>query len=497
MYPQSPALVMKIIRKTFTLLGVAVTALALFVFLLVGPLPWNNTSRSFADIDRHFRYGSIGGEATNGLPYWIWKVLPEMFADKLPDDATHNDYTAFGFLREPGEELPIGFARSRTSGLDVITQNCATCHVGSVRAARQATPQLISGMPGHNVDLQGYIKFLRDVADDSRFTSDQLIPYIQAASGGLGPIEKILYRFIAIPRTREQLTQQRSNLAFMDQQIEYGPGRIDTFTPYKTLRFKTPISELNQEELSGIADFPPIWMQRPRQGMKLHWDGNNDSIDERNKSASLALVQPTTINFGSVHRIRDWLMDLPAPAYPWPIQANLSEKGEAIYKTSCADCHAFTGARTGTVEEIKKILTDPGRLNSYTPELASNQYSLFAEISYQGQDQRFTHFRKTNGYANLPLDGIWLRAPYLHNGSVPTLADLLSPPSDRPRSFYRGNDVYDAERVGFVSDVATNEGHAYFYYDTSLPGNGNGGHLYGTDLPEGDKRALIEYLKSI
>ena len=212
---------MEILRKVFTLLGGAVVAVALLLFLLIGPLPWNNTSRSFAEIDRHFRYGSIGGESTNGMPYWIWKVLPDMFADQLPIDAPATDYTAFGFLQEPGEDMPIGFARSRTSGIDVVTQNCATCHVGSVRTTTDAIPELISGMPSHNVNLQAYIKFLRDVADDSRFTSDQLIPYIQAASGGLGPIEKLVYRFVAIPRTREQLTLQRANLAFMDRQIPY------------------------------------------------------------------------------------------------------------------------------------------------------------------------------------------------------------------------------------------------------------------------------------
>jgi hypothetical protein len=79
---------------------------------------------------------------------------------------------------------------------------------------------------------------------------------------------------------------------------------------------------------------------------------------------------------------------------------------------------------------------------------------------------------------------------------VPTLAALLSPPSDRPQSFYRGNDNYDSAAVGFVSDVVSEQNHTYFFFDTSLPGNANGGHLYGVDLPEDDKLALIEYLKT-
>ena len=151
----------------------------------------------------------------------------------------------------------------------------------------------------------------------------------------------------------------------------------------------------------------------------------------------------------------------------------------------------------GTVVPIEAIGTDRRRLDSYTEELAANQYSLFSGISYKGKEQRFRHFRKTNGYSNHPLDGLWLRAPYLHNGSVPSLEDLLQPPDQRPEVFYRGNDLYDLDQVGFVSDVPEEDGKAFFRFDTTLPGNGNGGHLYGVELSDGDKQALLEYLKTL
>jgi hypothetical protein len=138
----------KFLAKSLAAIGGVVVSIAICVFLAVGPLPWNNISASFSDIDQHFRYGSIGGEATNGLPYWIWKVLPTMFADKL----SVPDYTAFGFMQEPGMELPVGFAKSKSQGIEVITQNCATCHVGQVRTSPEGKPELISGMPVHNVD---------------------------------------------------------------------------------------------------------------------------------------------------------------------------------------------------------------------------------------------------------------------------------------------------------------------------------------------------------
>ena len=148
--------------------------------------------------------------------------------------------------------------------------------------------------------------------------------------------------------------------------------------------------------------------------------------------------------------------------------------------------------QVGQVVPIDKIGTDPHRLNSYTLLFASNQYSLFPDSPY-----RFTHFRKTNGYANQPLDGIWLRAPYLHNGSVPTLRDLLEPPGARPQVFFRGDDVYDQAKVGFRSDVAEENGRRHFRFDTSAPGNSNRGHEYGTTLPASDKDAIVEYMKRL
>ena len=79
---------------------------------------------------------------------------------------------------------------------------------------------------------------------------------------------------------------------------------------------------------------------------------------------------------------------------------------------------------------------------------------------------------------------------------MPTLRDLLEAPERRPTAFYRGYDVYDQVRLGFVTDVSEENGRQFFRYDTSIPGNGNGGHVYGTTLTDEDKRAIVEYLKT-
>ncbi len=102
-----------------------------------------------------------------------------------------------------------------------------------------------------------------------------------------------------------------------------------------------------------------------------------------------------------------------------------------------------------------------------------------------GKPWKFSHFRKTDGYANMPLDGVWLRAPYLHNGSVPTLRALLFP-EERPGSSIAATTCRLAE-VGFVSRGAEAERNGV-QFDTRVRGNSNAGHLYGRELPPASAR---------
>jgi hypothetical protein len=210
-------------------------------------------------------------------------------------------------------------------------------------------------------------------------------------------------------------------------------------------------------------------------------------------------VTPVTVDHDSLKRVRDWIWTLPPPKYPYAVDQALAARGAPLYQQHCAACHAdnrfrdgvTAGSRVGLVEPIANIGTDRHRLDSYTFVFAANQVGLYPDSPY-----RFSHFRKTNGYANHPLDGIWLRGPYLHNGAVPTLRDLLDPPGQRPTAFYRGTDVFDQRKVGFVSDVVGAGDRFFTRYDTRVPGNGNGGHLYGTALSDDQKWAIVEYMKT-
>jgi hypothetical protein len=112
----------------------------------------------------------------------------------------------------------------------------------------------------------------------------------------------------------------------------------------------------------------------------------------------------------------------------------------------------------------------------------------------------FSQFQKNDGYLAQPLDGIWLTGPYLHNGSVPTLDDLLKPPAERPRAFLRGLDEIDTVRGGYRAPtcnpvaVASPDG---WCFDTARAGNSNEGHAYGSDLSADERKALVAYLLSL
>jgi hypothetical protein len=235
-----------------------------------------------------------------------------------------------------------------------------------------------------------------------------------------------------------------------------------------------------------------------------------------------------------------WLLTLPAPEYPLPVDAELAARGEVVFEESCASCHASgRDNRLGTVIPLEEIGTDPERADAWTREAADSanravRAGTGIERTPMGKPDR-------PGYIALQLDGLWLRGPYLHNGSVPTVRALLEPPESRPATFYRGYDVLDRRHLGFVSrrcaeselDTGTDvleavpdvpevppdapgaaqlppqspepEGELQWGcmprdegwpFDTSERGNGNGGHLYGIDLDAGQKAALVEFLKT-
>jgi mono/diheme cytochrome c family protein len=458
----------------------------LVLFLLVVGMAWfylfREVQTQYAAIEEHFKYASIGTEQKEGIPYWIWLVLPRVFSDHLP---APGGYTSFGFVWEAGRETPIGFAK-KTIGFPRIGVNCSLCHTATWRKRSDDSPEILLGGPSHHVDIQSYQTFLFRTAGDPRFTADIILPAIDALTD-LSLPDKLLYRYVLIPQTKKALLKQKKQFDFFSKNPRQGHGRIDPFNPVKYR-----ILEMTEDGTIGTSDMQSIWNQKGRAHQALHWDGMNPNLREVVLSSAIGDgATETSIVLEDLTRLESWISDLPAPKYPLPINRALAERGSTIFHTHCGSCHAVGSPRLGTVIPLSEIETDRHRSAMWRQNSADRYNAYIKNASW-----KFQNFRATEGYVAVPLDGIWARAPYLHNGSVPSLQDLLQKVEKRPAVFWRGNDVYDFEKLGFTSDVPKIE-QAGFLYVTTEKGNANTGHRYGTDLSEDDKRALLEYLKTL
>jgi mono/diheme cytochrome c family protein len=474
-----------------TKIGKTVGAIALILLLLVGTVVyvgWYNLFRevtiTYESPEEHFKYGSIGTEANEGVPYWLWVVLPRLFPEYLPRSG---GYTALGLTWEEGQETPVGISK-KTIGFERQGISCAVCHTTTYRKAPEDKPTIVLGGPSSKFDSQRYLRFLGACVNDPRFTADYILPEI-TYNHRLSGLEQLLYRYLIIPQTQKAIRKQVADFSWMDSRPDWGPGRISPFNPGKFRYLEQPL-----DNTVDNSDMMSIWNQKPKLegGFAYHWDGLETSLTETIQTGAIGDgASRDSIDIAGLKRVEDFITDLAPPPYPFAIDPPLADKGSQIFQNNCATCHAFGGERTGTVIPIDEIGTDRNRLDMWT-QAAADTYNAYTE----GYEYDFDYLRKTDGYLAVSLDGLWLRAPYLHNGSVPSLQDLLEPPKHRPQVFYRGYDVYDPVKVGFVSSGAEAE-QVGFKYETGAVANGNQGHWYGTDLAADDKQALIEYLKTL
>ncbi|MDH4066933.1 MAG: cytochrome c, partial [Acidobacteriota bacterium] len=389
--------------------------------------------------EEHFKYASVGIEQEEGLPYWIWQALPRLFPDLLP-----GGYGALGFVWEPGRELPVGFSKRDVLGTSRVAVNCAFCHTATYRRSPDEGRRIVSGGAATRIDPQRFSRFLESAAADARFDAAAMLAVIDQM-GTLSWIDRLTYRFVLIPGTRRALLRHREEFSWMDSRPVWGPGRIDPLNPFKFRQLRQPL-----DDTVGNADITPLWALGLRDGRAFHWDGINPSLREVLIGSAIGNgASVTSVDLESVETVGRWLAGLRPPPYPYPTDPVLVERGHLTYADACASCHDAGGARLGEVIPIGEIGTDRHRLDTWTAASAAAFNGLAAGQSWQPRG-----YRKTAGYVAMPLAGVWLNAPYLHNGSVPTLVDLLEPAERRPRRFVRGYDVYDPRRVGFVAEGA-------------------------------------------
>ncbi len=484
-----------------------------------------------SDSRENFLYGSIGAEKRAGLPYWIVVVLPRIFPEYLPGPG---GYASLGLSWEDGKELPVGFSKKAVP-FERVGFNCALCHATQYRTAPDAKPVVVPGGGSHRADIQGLLEFFSKAANDPQFNADRILTEIDAAYP-LPWFERLLYRFVLIPGTRRALAKQGEELAWMYSRPRWGPGRDATVN-----LAKFGLLEIPDDKTVDHSKFPAIWhlavreqpgrtyvegtpLPLPADTMLMGHDGLSTTLRNQVIDSALGLGARDSEFFRRrTDELIEWVREFRPPSYPFEIDRTMAARGKSVFDRECAACHAPDEKnRLGTVIPIEEIRTDPNRLNAWTETAATITNEKVASLGVQRSPTI-----KTQGYVAVHLDGLWLRGPYLHNGSVPTIRDLLKkggPAGERPRTFCVGYDVLDRKNLGFISDErahprcgqsgppaqpslwdkpGTAQGSdewplpGIWKYYTSEIGNGNEGHEYGVSLSNSEKDDLIEYLKGL
>jgi mono/diheme cytochrome c family protein len=202
--------------------------------------------------------------------------------------------------------------------------------------------------------------------------------------------------------------------------------------------------------------------------------------------------------------IQSWLESLEPPRWPWAIDAALAEQGRAVFTSHCASCHGTYGPGGEYPERmvaIDEIGTDRVRFDSLT--LDGRRQLNNSWFGHHGGDvERLKNREPTTGYVAPPLDGVWASAPYFHNGSVPTLWHVLHP-DERPAAWRRTRTGYDQAQVGLEITAAEAvpaklpSAERRGWFDAAKPGKSAAGHDFPAALDEAEKRAVLEYLKTL
>jgi hypothetical protein len=192
-------------RRAWGQIAVVVAVLATGVGLVLEDRLWREQNQpnwiriKFGEQfgETQFKYLSIGTERDIGLPYWVFYVLPSMFADRLP--SKKSGYGSFGLSWEQTVELPVGLTKV-TIGYPRVGFNCALCHA-TLRERPGGKPELLPARPADTAAIAALSRFFYECAEDPRFNSDNILGEI-ANFKKLDWIDRLLYRFYVIPATR-------------------------------------------------------------------------------------------------------------------------------------------------------------------------------------------------------------------------------------------------------------------------------------------------------
>ncbi|MGH9372822.1 MAG: di-heme-cytochrome C peroxidase [Vicinamibacterales bacterium] len=331
-----------------------------------------------------------------------------------------------------------------------------------------------------------------------------------------------------------------------------GYGRVDAFGQGRNELFGS--NKQNVRVPNASVSLPHTW------GMEhtawLQWGANTNSVIERNIGQALGVgawvdtkTWDSSVRIDNLNALEKLTYRITPPQWPASFPAvdqAKADQGRSIFTKHCAGCHeTWTATPTGLREyqlfTLDRVKTDPATATAFEQpvktasgdqpfplaafdivsnvkaayykrhKITAEQIADFENTAIRTPPQVFRlplqqadKYSDTRGgkvYRAKTLVGIWATAPFLHNGSVPTMYDLLKPAAERPKSFPTGQREYDPVRLGYEQDPTKfigPGGAPPFQFDTSLPGNSNAGHeweFYPT-LTDEQRFQIIEFLKT-
>lgn len=428
-------------------------------------------------------------QASDGDPAKGWDYL--RYGDFIGGGIPLSTYAAFkknlsaeNLLQREGNntQLPPGFnAYTSATGVEIASGlTCFGCHSGTVNG------QYIPGLGNSSMDFTRNTSTLFNlvafgIKNKYGKKSEEWKAFEPFMRGGKATAPHIVMPFRGINPAfaLEQASvahRQAANLNWNEGQTAY------------------PIPA----ESIG-SDVPPLWLAKKKYALYYNGMGRGDFTKLLMQVSVVAVEDTATarkIN-ANFKDVMAWLQNLQAPKYPGEVNAPLAAKGRRVYAQNCLACHGRYGEEAqypNLLVKLNKVGTDSAYAHYFMENIAfSNWYNQ----SWYAQSSPRSEARPSAGYVAPPLDGIWVTAPYLHNGSVPDLETLLDS-SKRPKFWKRSfNDHdYDLQKLGwkYTAETNTNDKETY---NTTLKGYGNGGHTYGDILEEEERKALIEYLKTL
>lgn len=474
---------------------------------------------TWSDADaQEFLFGSMGNEF---VPERVLRAFIATYPDLFPGGSL----TVFGALTVAGREWPIGFSRRAVPHFGnhmSVGLNCAGCHLNEFWTSPNGRGIRLIGPPAtfdiyafsgalavamaRTTEPENMVKFLGTYKPEMRARIMERADPIRAAvtadpmtSKGMAPdslhaitaAELDADDPVALARSMLKLLYNMRTALHLPEQLPPpvptlpGPGRTDAFGVLSVGLLDLPA------RFDAPVKFTPPWNLDRRTW--AHWDGNNRDALSRNIEATLGLGAPTfdggrLLDVALVKRQTDLTHAIRPPHYPWRIDEAAAARGATHYRARCAGCHD-TASEDQRLHALEAIGTDPNRARFFDATQAERTNGWLGRLKVAGYTPDTKAYRSTGKYWAHALDAAWARSPYLHNGSVRTMWDLLQPPVRRPVTFRRGSRIFDQTTLGFADQGA-------FVFDTRIPGNSNAGHDYGTDLADDAKRDLIEFLKT-